>query len=209
MRFTILVIILVALTGCNRRVASSQLSEPVHELVDLNRLDKESFRAQENAFDVEEAADELRVDYALAVFKTAKEFELYSLDPKLIKPGSLPSSTPMFHGWQIIGQRTINDHETRDKLHSALLKTILDERKLENTGYLKFVGCYNPRHGIRVQRKTEDDLQTFDWVICIECDQIEIFENNLKFHHFNISVSPLPEFDEALKIAGLDFVNPK
>src|SRR5256886_13151649 len=58
--------------------------------------------------------------------------------------------------------------------------------------------CFEPRHGIRV-RKGE---RVTDFVICFECDQVQIWTNDQRTGGFVIGSSPQPIFDEILKEIG-------
>jgi len=102
---------------------------------------------------------------ALRLLAKADSFELFSLDPdelaRVEKGG--------FHGWRVLGQTTIKNKATRQRLIKALEKGVND-----NDG--SAAGCFNPRHGIRVKRgKT-----TADFVICYECLSMEVYIDGKK-----------------------------
>lgn len=97
---------------------------------------------------------------AKTILEQADEFRLLSLDPRL----SRDAAKGAFHGYKILGSTQVRDVGTRGKLVSALEKGIA-----ENGG--EIAACFNPRHGIHVTRGKE----YADFVICFECDQVEIY----------------------------------
>ena len=70
---------------------------------------------------------------------------------------------PTFHGYLILGQAQVRSAETRTNLLDALYKVM---------GKGDPYACFNPRHGIRAVR----NKKTVDLVICFECQQIDIYD---------------------------------
>jgi hypothetical protein len=96
--------------------------------------------------------------------ENAERFELLSLNPNA-QPNQRPNE--QFHGWRILGSTVVKDAETRNDLVTALKKGVE-----ENKGMA--ANCFNPRHGIRVSR----DGNTNDLVICFECLQVLVYQND-------------------------------
>jgi hypothetical protein len=114
----------------------------------------------------------------------ADRFELLSLNPDLSKPD--------YYGHEVLGQTTITDAATRERLNEAFQSGVR-----ANDG--RMMACFNPRHGIRV---THAGVTT-DFVICFECRQVQVWRGNQKIAFFLVSDSPQPVFDDVLKSAGV------
>jgi hypothetical protein len=127
-----------------------------------------------------------------ALLEKADQFELLSLSPE--EPKEKPKDG--FHGWRVLGQTTVKDAETRNKLLAALEKGVA-----ENKG--EVARCFNPRHGIRVTH----DGKTADLVICFECLQVKAFAGD-RGHDFLVTRSPQPTFDAVLKEAKVPLPEP-
>jgi hypothetical protein len=118
----------------------------------------------------------------------AGQIELYSLDPD--RGEEKPKDG--FHGWKVLGQTTVKNADTLKALVAAFKKGVA-----ENDGIV--AGCFNPRHGIRVTH----DGKTFDFVICFECYQVEVYIDGKKVKGFLVTRSPQKAFDKVLKDAGV------
>jgi len=95
--------------------------------------------------------------------ENAERFELLSLDPERYQ-NRRPKEE--FHMWRILGTMVITNAEIRNDLVTALNKSVKESRGLA-------AGCFNPRHGIRVIY----DGKTNDLVICFECLQVLVYQN--------------------------------
>lgn len=122
---------------------------------------------------------------AKVILEQADEFELLSLDPRL----SSKPAKDAFHGYRILGSTQIPDPPTRKKLVTAL------EKGIAENGGRTLAHCFNPRHGIHVTRAKEHA----DFVICFECDQIQIY--GAASVEVLTTGSPLPIFNHVLQDA--------
>jgi hypothetical protein len=121
---------------------------------------------------------------AKTILEQADEFELFSLDPR---PPRKPAKGT-FHGYKILGSTEVQDTSTRRRLVTALERGIA-----ENEGIM--MACFNPRHGIHVTRAKEHA----DFVICFECDQIQI--SGAASGEVLTTGSPQPIFNQVLRDA--------
>jgi hypothetical protein len=116
----------------------------------------------------------------------ADRLEVLSLDPQL----HLQAAEGDFHGYKILGTVVIADSETRKKLISSFEQAVA-----ENDGVS--AACFNPRHGIRAARNDKHA----DFVICFECDQVEVFGDVQA--EFPIANSAEKVFDSVVRSNGV------
>lgn len=132
----------------------------------------------------------------MKILNTGERFVCFSLDPARPKTNSPPSDT--FHDYTILGRIEIPSQEGRaELLLNALYKGIKDS---DGTVYK----CFEPRHGISATLAGE----TVDLVICFECGQIVVYEKK-DVKAVIISRSPLPTFNQVLKLEGLPIAKDK
>lgn len=117
----------------------------------------------------------------------ADRYELLSLDPERqsVQPTSSPSG--LFHGRRVLGSVVVTDSATRRRLNDALrggAKSILSLPAM----------CFDPRHGIRVTRNG----RTTDFVICFECEQVQVRVGDQLVAGWLTGDSPQPVFDQVL-----------
>jgi len=129
---------------------------------------------------------------ARKALRDAESFELLSIDPERLR--SPPDGH--FHGYKVLGRTKIEDAAGRAKLVTALEKGATEGRDPAS--------CFNPRHAIRATSSGK----TSDFLICFECSQVKVLETETTSvdrpdARFLISRSPQPEFDQALRDAGL------
>jgi hypothetical protein len=117
----------------------------------------------------------------------ADQYEVLSLQPLRSYSGQ-----PRFYGHKILGQMTVTDPATRQRLNAALQSGVR-----ESDG--RMMACFNPRHGIRLTRAGV----TTDFVICFECRQIQVWRDGKVIASFLTSASPQPVFDEVLQKANV------
>jgi len=129
--------------------------------------------------------DKIPRDAARAL-EEAEQYELYSILPRQ-EPAE---SRPEFHYYPVLGKTSITDRAARERLTETL-------KTGSKSGDPK--ACFEPRHGIRV-RKGE---RVTDFVICFECNQVQIWTNDQRSGGFVIGSSPQPVFDEILKAASI------
>lgn len=125
----------------------------------------------------------------MGALENADSYELISLDPDrrtAKEPGE------KFHGWRVLGSTKIADPEVRKQVTEAL-------RKAASEPDGTVVGCFDPRHGIRVVRGNK----TMELVICFECITAHVHAENAKPTGFRVTNAAQPVFDEVLKKAGV------
>jgi hypothetical protein len=133
--------------------------------------------------------------WALTVMQSADHYELFSLDPEppeLKRERTDDVDSEKFHGWIVMGRTVIDSEATRKILNEAL------DTGAKETG-LGAAACFNPRHGIRMNRGHE----TVDFVICFQCSHVEIYQRDEKLRGFFVTSSPQPAFDGVLREAGV------
>src|SRR4051812_32067292 len=104
--------------------------------------------------------DKIPTDAARAL-EEAEQYELYSILPRQ-EPAE---SRPEFHYYPVLGKVSIGDRAARERLTAAL-------KAGSNSGDPK--ACFEPRHGIRVRTGE----RVIDFVICFECNQVQIWTND-------------------------------
>jgi len=118
--------------------------------------------------------------------RDADSFELLSLDPKQDRHDA------GFHRFKVLGRTTLTDPSTRKRIYRSLQSGA--------RWNLPFAAmCFTPRHGLRVIA----DGRTFDLVICFECSQVKVWQDDTFMTRFIVGQSPEPAFDQALRDAGL------
>lgn len=120
----------------------------------------------------------------LTPLKTADKVVLYSIDPT----GSR-ATTGAIAGYGVLGKTEIKDAHTRSKLALALAGA-LDK----NAG----AKCFDPRH---VLRATSGET-TVDFVICFECQQMQIWTGSVMRTEF-MNGTPGGLFDGLLQDARI------
>lgn len=89
----------------------------------------------------------------------AEVFELLVLDPQ---ESSAARNT--FHGWEVVGRRSIPDAETR----GILVRTA--DRMPSTEGAF---ACFSPRHALHIVQGES----VIDLVICFECREVKAYVN--------------------------------
>jgi hypothetical protein len=121
-------------------------------------------------------------ELAKAILDKSSEISLYSLDPeaKADKENEL-------HGWKVLGKTTVKEAEARNKLLSALEKSIAEPGR----GGFK---CFDPRHAIRATH----DGKSVDLVICFECGWVYVYIDGKAAAHLEMDTVAQPPFDDVL-----------
>ena len=115
-------------------------------------------------------------------------FTLYRLDGDRYPGDPVPEDAVLLHGWPILLTCPINAPRTR-----AELLTALDEG-IANGGGVP-VDCYNPRHALRIESKGV----TTDYMICFQCRNYYVWQDDKQIGGGLISNTPKFTFNEALK----------
>jgi hypothetical protein len=125
---------------------------------------------------------------ASEALENADRYELLSLDPRL----QIPATPGLFHGFRVLGQTVVSDSGKRRELNRAL-------HRGAKSMFANLPRCFNPRHGIRVTRAG----RTTDFLICFECQQVEVRVGDQLVADWLTDDSPQPEFDQVLPQAGV------
>lgn len=88
-------------------------------------------------------------------------FQVFSLDPVM----PVVDKKKDFHGYKILGRKTLKDLSKRKLIAKLLQKKVAFDVSITK-------GCFNPRHGIRLSEKYRDPI---DLLICFECNSIRIY----------------------------------
>ena len=119
----------------------------------------------------------------------AESFILYSIDgyedPK-------NKSLESFHGYPVLGKRSVKDTKTREELVAAFEDGV---SRSDGEGYT----CFWPRHAIRTVRGGK----TTDYLICFECHQYQVFIGEEFPPYKTIDGAPLAKFNAILRRTGL------
>ena len=114
---------------------------------------------------------------ALACLRTPQRMTLFSLDPdplaRLQQPGAV-----FFHQFRVLGETPISTPENQRVIANTLDRA--------NRSFGVEYACFNPRHGVRVSGTSG----TYDFLICFECAQIEVYAGEQHLKHLIIWESP-------------------
>lgn len=109
-----------------------------------------------------------------------KSLTLFSLSPQMVmkngsvvKSGEADPKEGSFHGWKIIGSKTLKGREAFSRVVNSVNKS-LDHPPDDD--YM----CFEPRHGIRVKDRKN---RLVDLVICFECYSVEIYQPSGRSKH--------------------------
>ncbi len=130
-------------------------------------------------------------DNSQAIFDGADKFVLYALEPNESMKNM--GHKTYFYGFGILGEATIFDKETMQKLRESFYDGLAND---EGTA----TACFNPRHGLRAVKNGK----VLDLVICFECGQAEVFINNKSVGGADVNRRPQSTFDRIYNNAGLE-----
>lgn len=119
-------------------------------------------------------------------------YSLYSLDGGDYESGGRPITTETIDRHPVLGKIEIVDRELRQKIMSALQQG-RDEHHRGPTP-----ACFYPRHAIHILAAG----RTIDYIICYQCETIEIIEGNRKAGTRTTNAS-LAVLNNTLKDAGV------
>lgn len=131
----------------------------------------------------------------IAELEQATSITLYSIDgnhhpqDENDKP---PVTVEMFHGYPLLGKIELPDGAEREALLRELRRGIES-----NDG--RVAGCFIPRHALRAVQAGG----TADYVICFECNQVQVYENGKRVDGHLTTSQPQPAFDAVLKKAKI------
>jgi hypothetical protein len=98
------------------------------------------------------------------VLTTAERIDLFRINPKGIPEGTKEKKKE-FHGYELLAEAPVASDEKRKEVAGFLGKTL-------HWNELRKAACFNPRHGLRAV----SGKQTWDFLICFECNRVRIFE---------------------------------
>jgi hypothetical protein len=125
---------------------------------------------------------------------SSQQFTLYSIDGrdfKEMEKGEPPKTDEQFHGYPVLGKVDITDAGQRRELTAAL-------RDGMNRSDGTMMKCFWPRHAIRFVK----DGETQDYVICFQCQQLELRSGSAKVVKA-ITKEPQAVLDKMLTDAGI------
>lgn len=139
----------------------------------------------------------------------ADSYTLYSLEPSISlgtseseeKGSGKKVSTKKFHGWRILGKTKIDSKQQNSiaKVFSKALKNYAEDDYM----------CFNPRHGIRISRKGQPQL---DLVICFECGKFTAYhgKKDREGMYFKVGndADAVATFNSVLKTRGIQLPPP-
>ena len=99
---------------------------------------------------------------------------LYSLTPA----GNDWKGVNSFHGYRVLGKVMLEGEEAFQVSNEFKQAVFRADGSVAS--------CFDPRHGLQVADKTH----TFDFVLCYECRQMEIYEDNKKIADIGAKGSP-------------------
>lgn len=117
---------------------------------------------------------------------------LYSIDGTEPRPEDEDPAGEKFQGYPILGQLEISDDALKTRIIEAIRKGLAD-----SDGSL--AGCFWPRHAIR----SVTGGRTTDYVICFECQQLEVYEDGSSRTVLPITRHPQKVFNELLNSANI------
>ena len=97
-------------------------------------------------------------DAAQAALEKADQIDVLSLDPQ-----GGETSKDAFHEYKVLARTTVKDADARKDIAAAVEKGVAEGGPIAK--------CFEPRHGLHVVSKDK----TYDFLICYQCSQIEIF----------------------------------
>jgi hypothetical protein len=96
---------------------------------------------------------------------------LYSIDGGPTRPDSVQTSEPpskeKFHGYPVLGKVELTDADKLKEISDAIKSGLA-----RSDGSM--AACFWPRHAIR----SVENGRTIDFVICFECSQLQIHQDN-------------------------------
>ena len=114
---------------------------------------------------------------ALRCLRAPQHMTLYSINPDRWAQ-SQHLNTTLFHKFRVLGETSITAPDSQlvvaDTIQQAVTHSFGTEYK-----------CFDPRHGVRVS----DTSGTYDFLMCFECAQIEIYSGDQHIAHLTISGS--------------------
>ena len=112
----------------------------------------------------------------LRALETPSEATLYSLHPDPRAPYWFASR---FRGYRVLGRLPL-----KNEIHRLQVARAVAQAAQTYQGNFKCV--FSPRHGLRVQSRGK----TYDFLICYECSQMEVYAEEREIAELSIGGSP-------------------
>ena len=122
-----------------------------------------------------------------SALRNAEVMELYSLSAVSGGAGDKVKVVGHLHGHQVLGKTVITDPKQRERLAATLEKAVADSTGTEPA-------CFFPRHAVRTVR----DGKAYDFVICFQCIQVQVYGGMLSPFPYLVDKSAEPLFDQML-----------
>ena len=130
---------------------------------------------------------------AKAILEKADKIELFAVFPEPTKA----ASEVRFHGWNTLGQTTLEKAEARKALVAAFEKGVAEYKQ-------EGAKCFEPRHAIRATH----DGKTADFLICFECAHVYVYVEGQPERRALVSHAPAELFNKMLKDAKVKVDEP-
>ena len=168
---------LIIATGCGRQDAAAEFAM-------MAATDVSDVEFSPVVSDAIANADENGVSL---VSVDPRDFELDEFAPM---EGIPVDGTP--RRWKILGESELEEGATNDVLYAVKMGIAsYDDGDV--------AACFNPRHAIRIHSRGD----TFEILICFECNQIIVFKNGEDVEHRITSDVPKAFFEQLVRETGL------
>ena len=131
-------------------------------------------------------------DWAGELTEAPEELVIYALDPLPVSAEEADPTTPVFHGYRVLGSAVLSRNRDRHKLVDLLWKGIAADDGQR-------AACFNPRHGIRAVK----GQKWADWVICFECFSLHVIDEKGEQANLGTKGFVESEFSAIYEAAGL------
>ncbi|MFT3807095.1 hypothetical protein [Arenimonas sp.] len=111
-----------------------------------------------------------------AVLRTATVVQIYSLEP--VPMPNRPSSGERWYGYEVLG-KTMLDADSSKLAIEAFEKAVANWDGM-------IAGCFDPRHALRI----EAEGHTWDFLLCYDCHQLEVFRDGKHLDGVGAAGSP-------------------
>lgn len=133
------------------------------------------------------APDEAKLpDAARTALEKADQIDVLSIDPQGGETGK-----DAFHEYKVLARTTVKDADARKDIAAAVEKGVAEGGPIAK--------CFEPRHGLHVVFKDK----TYDFLICYQCSQIQIFTGSAEAETVATSGASKATLDKVLKNADV------
>jgi hypothetical protein len=105
-----------------------------------------------------------------------RQMTLYSIHPEESRLGL--EGAQFFHGYRVLGQVLVTSALDQQRVADAIRRAVL-------TPSIQFA-CFNPRHAVHVT----DGHNSYDLLICYECEEMDVFDGENLVAATDIAGSP-------------------